>query len=147
MEKSSEPIVVEETLNASQDIVWEAITDPETMRQWFFETIKEFKPEVGFETCFNVECDGTQYPHRWNVTEVIPGEKLVYRWRYDGYDGDSTVTWELSHESFGTKLKLTHVCHESFPQDNPLFSEDACIDAWGYFITQTLPEYLENNPS
>lgn len=142
MENPNEPVVVEETYDASPELVWAAITEVDRMRQWYFETIQEFEPKVGFETCFDVTCEEVVYPHRWQVLEVDPGNLLVYRWRYDGYTGDSQVTWELFPSSSGTKLKLTHVGHETFPKDNPVFGEDACLDAWHYFIQQTLPEYL-----
>ncbi|MBT5707968.1 MAG: SRPBCC domain-containing protein [Verrucomicrobia bacterium] len=143
MENLNEPVIVEETYDASPELVWEAITEADLMREWYFDTIKQFEAKVGFETCFEVTCEEVVYPHRWQVTEVVPGKRLVYRWRYDGYPGDSYVTWELFPESTGTKLKLTHKGHETFPQDNPVFGEDACLDAWHYFIQQTLPEYLE----
>ena len=145
MQESSEPIVVEEIYSAPPEVVWEAITEPEQMREWYFDTIKEFRPKVGFETCFDVDCEGDTFPHRWTVTEVIPAEKLVYRWRYDGYAGDSFVTWELQEDPDGTRIKVTHTCTESFPQDHSVFDEDACMDAWDYFISQTLPEYLANH--
>jgi hypothetical protein len=35
------------------------------MRQWFFEEMKDFEAEPGFETQFNVECEGRHYVHLW----------------------------------------------------------------------------------
>ena len=145
MANMSDPIVVEQLLPSSPSTVWKAITDPAQMREWFFDSIEDFRPEVGFETCFNVECDGNDYLHRWEVTEVVPKVKLVYRWRYDGYPGDSHVSWELIPDGDDTLLKFTHTGHDTFPQDNEVFSYEACLDGWHYFITQTLPEYLEAN--
>jgi uncharacterized protein YndB with AHSA1/START domain len=96
MNERTEPIVVEETFDVPPEIVWKAITDPGQMRQWFFEQMNQFRPEVGFETKFEVQVEDRVFPHVWNVTEVIPGEKIAYGWRYDGYPGDGKVTWELS---------------------------------------------------
>ena len=49
----AEAVVIERTFNAPVAKVWNAITDAEEMRQWYFD-LKEFKPEVGFEFEFVV---------------------------------------------------------------------------------------------
>ncbi len=41
---SNEPIVVRHTFQANVADVWHAISDDETMRQWFFEQIPGFAP-------------------------------------------------------------------------------------------------------
>ena len=70
MRKEDEPIVVEQTFNASIETVWNAITDIDQMRQWYFENIPSFEPKVGFETQFNVQCQGRDFLHMWKVTEL-----------------------------------------------------------------------------
>ena len=47
----TEPFVIERTYNVSIDKVWQAITDKEKMKQWYFD-LSDFKPEVGFEFTF-----------------------------------------------------------------------------------------------
>jgi len=47
----TEPVLIERTLNASVDSVWQALTDNQKMKQWYFD-IEEFEPEVGFEFKF-----------------------------------------------------------------------------------------------
>ena len=80
MEINAEPIVVEQTFNASVAVVWKAITDKDQMRQWFFETMTDFVPEPGFETQFNVRCEDRDYLHVWNVTDVVPEKRIAYDW-------------------------------------------------------------------
>ena len=41
------PFVIERVYNAPIQLVWEAITNRDQMKQWYFD-LKEFKPEVGF---------------------------------------------------------------------------------------------------
>lgn len=48
------------------------------MRQWFFENIESFKPEVGFETQFNVQAESRNFLHMWKIIEVVPMKKIVY---------------------------------------------------------------------
>jgi len=143
MDMNADPIVVEQTYHAPVAEVWRAITDKDQMRQWFFEPMTDFEPEVGFETQFDVKCEGQNFPHQWKVTEVVPETRIAYDWRYGGYPGDSSVTWELSQTPDGTKLKLTHWGHETFPQDNPVFSREGCEAGWCYLLHESLKAFLE----
>ena len=127
---NTEPIVVEQAYDVPGSTVWRAITDKDQMRQWYFETMTEFKPEPGFESSFIVQCEGVDYSHLWTVTIVVPETKIAYRWRYEGYPGDSTVTWDLSDTPRGTLLKLTHSGIETFPQDDPIFSRESGVAGW-----------------
>ena len=143
MVSDARPIVVEQTYSASLDVVWSAITDSDHMRQWFFEEMQDLAAEPGFETEFSVECEGRHYVHLWKVTEVVAERRIGYDWCYGGCPGSSTVLWELSEQPSGTQLKLTHVGHESFPQDDPAFSRESCQGGWGYFLHDRLKAFLE----
>ncbi|HHX27715.1 MAG TPA: SRPBCC domain-containing protein [Firmicutes bacterium] len=72
MSAEIEPIVVERIYEAPISVVWEAITDSEKMRRWYFTEMTDFRPEVGFETEFTVHHEGQDYVHQWKVTEVVP---------------------------------------------------------------------------
>ena len=89
-----EPFVIERTFNAPVSKVWKAITDKDDMKQWYFD-ISAFKPEVGFEFEFTAGDDKMKYHHLCKITEVVPGKKLTYSWKYKGYEGMSYVTFEL----------------------------------------------------
>ncbi len=145
MKITDEPIIVEQTFNASVETVWNAITELNQMRQWYFENIPAFKPEVGFETQFDVESGERIFPHQWKITEVIPLKLIAYNWKYQNYPGDSFVMFEISEENNFTKLKLTHRVTEDFPEDIPEFSRESGIEGWKYFICKRLKEFLENN--
>lgn len=145
MKKTEEPIIVEQTFDASVETVWNAITKLDQMRQWYFENIPAFKPEVGFETQFDVETGERIFPHQWKITEAIPLKSIAYNWKYENYPGDSFVTFEISAENGYTKLKLTHRVTEDFPEDIPEFSRESGIEGWKYFICKRLKEFLENN--
>jgi len=49
MRKNDDPVVVEQSFNAAPEIVWKAKTEIDQMRQWYFDNIPDFKPEIGFE--------------------------------------------------------------------------------------------------
>ncbi|WP_299526098.1 hypothetical protein [uncultured Lutibacter sp.] len=39
------PIIVEQLFHASISVIWDAITDIDKMKYWFFDNIPDFKPE------------------------------------------------------------------------------------------------------
>jgi len=140
-----EPIIVEHTFNTSADKVWNAITKPDQMKQWYFDSIEAFEPVVGFKTQFIVQANEKSYHHHWHVTKVEPGKKISYNWKYEGIPGDSNVSFELSEKNGQTKLILTHKVLESFPQDVPEFKRESGLAGWKYFIQDSLKGYLENS--
>jgi len=141
---NSNPIIVEQTFDAPIAVVWRAITDKDQMRQWFFEPMAEFEPEIGFVTRFKVHCEGKDYLHVWKVTAVVPQKLIAYQWRYDGYPGDSIVTWELREEGDTTNLKFMHAGHETI-QGDPIFSRENGIAGWTYFVQESLKAFLDRH--
>jgi uncharacterized protein YndB with AHSA1/START domain len=137
----AEPVVVEKTFNASVQKVWEALTDNAKMKQWYFD-LEAFKPEVGFEFRFYGGTEENKYLHICKITEVIPFKKLTHSWRYDGYPGDSFVTYELFPEGDKTRLRLTHTGLETFPP-LPDFARTNFEMGWNHIIGKSLLEYLE----
>jgi uncharacterized protein YndB with AHSA1/START domain len=144
--KTTEPLIVERTFNASVAQVWKAITNRDDMKQWYFD-LAEFKPEVGFQFQFVVEHEGNTFDHRCKVTEVVPQKKLVHTWRYEGQPGDSVVTWELFPEGEKTRLKLTHTGLETFPA-LPAYARKNFEAGWTSIVGTELPNFLAGkNPS
>ncbi len=143
MKKTDEPIVVEQTFDVSRQELWSAITELNRMGKWFFENIESFEPKVGFETSFIVKNENRIFPHLWKITEVTPEESITYNWRYEGYEGDSLVTFKLSDYNDGSKLTLIHQVIEAFPQNIEEFKRESCIGGWNWFIKKNLKEYLK----
>lgn len=133
---------IERTFDSPVATVWKAITDPDDMRQWYFD-LPEFRPEVGFEFRFSAGPDDRQYLHICEITEVGVGKKLTYSWRYDGSEGISHVTFELFAEAEKTRLRLTHIGLETFPSDNPDFGEENFVAGWTDIIGRSLKDFLE----
>ncbi|MBC2839816.1 SRPBCC domain-containing protein [Robiginitalea sp. SC105] len=142
MKHSDDPIVVTETLDAPVHKVWEAITDPGQMREWYFENIPDFRAEVGFETGFDVMSGDRLFPHRWRVTEADPPNRITYHWSYASYPGEAYVTFELAPAGSGTQVRLINTVTADFPEDIPEFRRESCAGGWAYFIRERLRGYL-----
>lgn len=144
-DKMAGPLVVERTFQASVSQVWKALTNVEALRQWYFD-LTEFRAEEGFEFSFTVEDKGVRYCHRCRVTEVQPPSRLAYTWRYEGYEGDSLVTFELFPEGTKTRVKLTHSGLETFPK-LPAFAPSCFDQGWNHLLGISLKNYLETGES
>ncbi len=135
----------EKLFNSPISKVWNAITNKEEMKLWYFD-LAEFKAEKGFQFQFSGgPSPEKQYLHLCEVTEVIPQKKLAYSWRYDGYEGNSIVTFELSEHENKTLLILTHIGIDTFQKDNPDFVVKNFIEGWTHIINISLKNYLEPN--
>ena len=138
-----QPFVIERTYNAPIEKVWNALTDKDQMKKWYFD-LAEFKSIVGFEFQFYGQGHkGEQYLHLCKVTQVIPGKKISYTWRYDKYEGVSEVSFELFAEGDKTRLKLTHEGLETFPSNNPDFAKQSFSDGWTMLIGTLLKDFVE----
>ena len=137
------PFVIERTLNSPIAAVWAAITESERMKNWYFD-LPGFTPEVGYEFSFTGGPEDRQYLHLCKITEVIPGKKLAYTWRYDGYPGSSLVTFELFEEGNSTRIKLTHSGLETFGTDNPDLAPHNFAAGWNAIIGTSLPGYIDS---
>ena len=130
----SAPIVIEKYIPVNREKIWEDLTNPEQMKQWYFD-IPDFKPEKGFQFSFTGGPPEKEYIHRCVIQEVIPGKLLTHTWRYEGYPGESVVSWQLEDSGDGTLLKLTHSGLETFPADNPDFARKNFEAGWDSILS------------
>jgi uncharacterized protein YndB with AHSA1/START domain len=136
-------IVMERIYEAPIEEVWEAITNKDQMKHWYF-AVSDFKAEVGFEFQFSAESKGKTYLHKCTVVEANPITKVAYTWRYEGYVGQSLVTFELfSEDKDKTRLKLTHSDLDTFSKDYPEFSQENFNEGWESILGQSLRNFVE----
>ncbi|MFL5969693.1 MAG: SRPBCC domain-containing protein [Gaiellaceae bacterium] len=85
------------------DEVWEALTDPDQLEEWFANDV-ELDPREGGEGVFRWD-DGEE--RHATVVEAAPGERLVLDW-----DDEGTVELTLEEVEEGTRLLV----RESTPE-------------------------------
>jgi uncharacterized protein YndB with AHSA1/START domain len=140
---NSEPIKIERIFDAPIAKVWSAITDKDEMKNWYFD-VPMFEPIVGCKFEFGGgPSDDNQYFHLCEVMEVIPNQRLTHSWRYDGYAGNSLVTFDLTDENGKTRLNFSHSGIETFPEDNPDLAKKNFVAGWDHIINISLKNYLE----
>jgi uncharacterized protein YndB with AHSA1/START domain len=139
------PVIIERTYDAPIEIVWKALTTKEDLEQWWPHTapLKTFKAEVGFEAQFSIHHNNQEFLHLWKVTEVIPGRKITFDWKFGGKPGNSSVTFELTPDARKTKLKLTHRGLQTFlPETNPELARGNFLMGWTG-LAGTLGQFVE----
>jgi len=136
------------SINTSVDKVWNALTQPEEMRNWYF-SISNFEATEGavfdFIVSFTDEAGEHSFRHLFKILEVIPNEKLRHTWEHPGHsEGTSTLTWELIPGEETTTVILTHEGNESFlDEGSKYFTAESYTAGWND-ILQGLKDYLEN---
>lgn len=136
------PVIVEVIIYAPVEIIWAALTDKKQMKEWYFD-LDQFKAEPGFEFRFYGEGkQGEKFLHLCTVQEAIVNKKLSYTWRYDGYEGNSLVSFDLSSEGDKTKLSVTHTGLETFPADTNAFAKENFVEGWTAIVGKMLSEYV-----
>jgi uncharacterized protein YndB with AHSA1/START domain len=90
--------------------VWAALTDPELLARWW--AAGDIKPVVGHRFTLDMGPWGAQ---PCEITEVEPERLLVYRFAEGTLD--TVLTWNLTPEGSGTRLRLAH---SGFDLDSPM---------------------------
>lgn len=141
MNNNPNDVIIEKTFNAPVDRVWRALTDPEQMKQWYFD-LPGFKAEVGYEFAFVVSNDKHEWSHLCKVTEVKHQRLISYTWRYEGYAGDSLVRFELFDEGGKTRLVLTHSGLHTFPANVEALKRENFVAGWTEIVNTSLTKFL-----
>lgn len=107
---------ITKTINAKRDKVFQAWIKPELVSRWFAPgemtvALADVDPKVGGAYRIQMlDTDGsTTYTTRGNYKEIIPNEKLVFTWGWEGPERyESLVTILLADKGEGTEISLTH---------------------------------------
>lgn len=140
----SQPIIVEQKINAPVYKVWRALTDKTEMQIWYFD-IFDFELQTGKIFNFYEPGEEKKYHHQGEILEIVPNEKLKYSWAYPEFsDKKTTVTWELKPDENGTLVKLIHEDIDHFNDLGDHFSQESFTEGWNGILRESLKPYLEN---
>ena len=139
---NTQSVIVEKTYNVQPQKIWNALTDVDEMRKWYFD-VSDFRPEPGFNFSFTGGTEHKQYLHLCEVKEAIPNRVISYSWRYEGEPGDTLVKFELIPEGSETKLRVTHTGFETFTSGNPDLAKENFQAGWTDILNTSLSNYLE----
>ncbi|MVM37349.1 SRPBCC domain-containing protein [Spirosoma sp. HMF3257] len=136
------PLIKEFTYNLPIKNVWQALTDTDKMRKWYFPQLQKFEPIVGYKIQFD-DTD-SEYQKEWIVTKVEKGKTFAHSWAYKGYSGSSEVIVDLFEKGNETRLSVTQIGLESFP-NHPHFKRERFERGWDNLLGQNLKHLLESS--
>jgi uncharacterized protein YndB with AHSA1/START domain len=134
-------VKVESVFNSTTEKVWEAITNPEFMKIWYFD-ISNFKLEVGNDFTFYGQ-DEIGYIHKCSIINFEENKLLKHSWTYPEISkGSTTVTWELEKIDDKVKVILTHEGLETFNDAGADFAPENFEMGWNAIVKSNLRNYL-----
>jgi len=111
------------TINAPASKVWEALTQPDLIKQYLFGTEVTTDWQVGSPITYKGIWEGKPYEDKGKILQIEKGKLLVSTFwsalsgKPDVPENYQTIRYELSTDGDGTKLTLT--------QDNNASQEEA----------------------
>jgi uncharacterized protein YndB with AHSA1/START domain len=133
--------VFEVYIRSTPEKIWHALSDPETMKKYFFGQYIESDGAPG-STYYFVTADGSRNPSG-KVVEYDPPRRMVSTFQPPVDAGkvtnmqESRLTWEIT--PMGEACKLTLV-HDRLDAANPMSSEFS--KGWNLFLS-AIKTYLE----
>ena len=129
-------------INADKSKVWDALINPEIIKQYFFGTEVVSDWEVDSEIIFQGEYQGTKYRDKGNILKIESEKILQYNY-WSGFSGledkeenYSIVTYELNDENGKTRLSITQ---ENFANEQ---SKEHADKNWDIVLNQ-MKEIIE----
>jgi uncharacterized protein YndB with AHSA1/START domain len=134
------------TINAPSKIVWEALTTPSIIKQYFFGTTAISDWKAGSPLIFRGEWEGKNYEDKGTILETVP-EKL-FRYTYwssmsgieDKPENYVTITYRLSEKNNRTELTITQ---ENIPDEK---TKEHSVQNWNKVLND-LKQLLEKQPA
>ena len=106
------------TVNAPIEKVWDALTNPEIVKQYFFGTELVTTWKVGDDIIFQGEWEGQKYKDRGEVLEYSQNEKLAYSYlsnwakMEDKPENYLWVSYEVRPIDNGTELIISQTNYD-----------------------------------
>ena len=121
-------------IKATIDKVWDALTNPEMVKQYFFGSNQETDWNVGSKVMWTGEYDGTTYVDKGVVLEYLPNKKLSYSYlsSWSGLDDMPEnyllVSYEVEEIDGGTELIITQSNYDEKKAEHSAENWEVVID-------------------
>ena len=134
--KATQKLVIKRCFEAPVEKVYRALVDPQLMRRWWAPgslsvAVAESDPKVGGGYRVQMrETSGDTHTTSGVYKDVVPNERLVFSWQWEGYDTETLVTIEL--RAAGANTTQMTLTHEGFPETDARDKHEqgwnACLD-------------------
>lgn len=129
-------------IQASPATVFEVITSPEHLREWWpDEAVIEARPGATGHLVFGDPSGDDAHLPQITVLEVVPPERFTFRWTHpegeEAREGNSLlVVFELAPDAGGTRLRMTESGFREMGWEvavlEQMYAEH--VDGWAYYL-------------
>lgn len=138
-----EPIQISAKINAPIEKVWEAITKPSLLKQWFA-AIDLDELQDGDTFTFLEMFGDQQMLHECLILEMDEPNLFRHTWAYaDLSQASSTVNWDLEKDGNQTEVIITHESIHQVALDLPDLTPERLTGFWEVSLNQNLKKFLE----
>ncbi|MHB1048762.1 MAG: SRPBCC family protein [Bacteroidota bacterium] len=101
------------TIHKDTTAVWNALTDPNIIKQYFFGTQTETDWKKGSPIVFRGEWEGKKYEDKGIILDIQPEKRVQYSYwssmsgTPDRPENYSVITYELTNDGTSTMLTIT----------------------------------------
>lgn len=122
------------TIKVPASQIWQALTDKELMKEWYFD-IPDFELREGAVFNFFEPGGANQFHHQCEIKEIVPNKKFSHTWTHPNKTkGISVVTWFLNEKEDATEVVLEHEGTENFYDAGPEFAPENYQMGWDGFM-------------
>jgi uncharacterized protein YndB with AHSA1/START domain len=116
---SDTEITMSRTFDAPRHLVWAALTQPEHVKRWWgrgnpLDVTLDFRPGGSYR--FVEHADGNEYAFRGEIREIVPEERVVQTFEFEGMPGHIAVETLTLEEKDG-KTTVTNTSSFSSKED------------------------------
>lgn len=135
-------VKVEVIVSATKSQVWDALTNAEIMKVWYFD-IPNFNLNIGSEFSF-YEGKKKEYLHQGKILKVEENKLLQHTWEHPEQSKESsTLTWEIDPlDDNKVKVTLSHEGLENFADAGANFAPENYEMGWNAIVKTNLRNYL-----
>jgi uncharacterized protein YndB with AHSA1/START domain len=124
---SDTEITMTRTFDAPRHLVWAAVTQPQHIKRWWgrgneLDVTLDFRPGGSYRFVEHAE-DGNEYAFRGEIREIVPEERVVQTFEFEGMPGHIAVeTMTLEDKDGKTVLTSTSSFSNKEDRDGMLSS-------------------------
>ncbi|WP_427893683.1 SRPBCC domain-containing protein [Kribbella sp. GL6] len=127
-------------IEAAPEVVYEVVTSPEHLREWWPDEA-DYKPVPGGTGTVGFRQAEGLMSVPLTVLEAEPPRRFVFRWDYDGeaatVRNSVLVTFELVPEAGGTLLRFAETGFDEAGKSDELFADHT--SGWDYYLPRIAP--------
>lgn len=144
MNNTSLLLTISKSIAAKSEKVWEALTEPTIIKQYFFGTNVESDWKEGASLVFRGEWEGKVYEDKGTILKLIPNRLLQYNYwssfstKPDRPENYANIWYELSEKGNETTLVIKQ---DSFETEEDLKKSEG---HWEY-VLEELKKIVEKN--